>query len=112
MARTLSIFRCGSFVQPALWLQAAPRILGMSETSSATTKVPVVAVPWENSPDAGERRRADLVTAAAPICHRGRAVLADDRGAVLWRTGDMPEGEREGALIRDPADGKIIGRIE
>jgi transcriptional regulator of acetoin/glycerol metabolism len=94
----------------------------MSETSSATTNLPVVAAPWENSPDAAERRRADLLSVARPILQEARAFLAethtaielfDGAGALLWREGDVAEGAVRcaGKPVRDPADGRELGRI-
>ncbi|HMA52658.1 MAG TPA: sigma-54 dependent transcriptional regulator [Magnetospirillaceae bacterium] len=94
----------------------------MSETSSATTNLPVVATPWENSPDAAERRRADLLSVARPILQEARAFLAENRtaielfdgaGALLWREGDVAEGAVRcpGMPVRDPADGRDLGRV-
>jgi len=91
----------------------------MSETSSVTTSMPVVANPWENSPDAAERRRADLLSAAHPILQQMRnclppigiaVTLSDDQGAVLWRDGIAASGD--GAPIRDPVDGRVLGRLD
>src|ERR1700761_7627885 len=94
----------------------------MSETSSVTTSMPVVATPWENSPDAAERRRADLLSVAGPILKEALAFLAetgtaielfDGSGALLWREGDVAEGAVRcaGMPIRDPIDKAELGRI-
>jgi transcriptional regulator of acetoin/glycerol metabolism len=94
----------------------------MSETSSATTNLPIVATPWENSPDATERRRADLLSVARPILREARTFLAetktaielfDGSGALLWREGAIADHPARcpGMPIRDPADSRDLGRI-
>jgi DNA-binding NtrC family response regulator len=94
----------------------------MSQASSAATNLPVVATPWENSPDSAERRRADLLSAARPILKQAHLFLAETNTAIelfdaccapLWREGDVAAGETRcpGTAIYDPADGRVLGRI-
>ena len=94
----------------------------MSEPSSVTTSVSVVTSPWENSPDAAERRRADLLSVAGPVLKEAQAFLAetetaielfDGCGALLWREGEVAEGAVRcaGMPIRDPIDKIELGRI-